>query len=78
MRDRMNRQRDAVLHSNFAHQFGYVGFYSAFFDAEGGADFFIGAAGYQHLEHFFFTIGKSNAAGGEDASGGRADAFDEG
>jgi hypothetical protein len=33
MRDRVHRERDAVLHSYFAHQFGYVRFYGAFFYA---------------------------------------------
>ena len=35
MRDGMDGERDAVLHSYFAHQFCDVSFYGALFDAEG-------------------------------------------
>jgi hypothetical protein len=35
MRDGMDGEGDAVLHSNFAHQFCDVSFYGALLDAEG-------------------------------------------
>ncbi len=60
MRDGVDGEGDAVLDSYFAHQFGYVSFYGAFFDAEGRADFFVGATGYQHLQDFFFAVGEGN------------------
>jgi len=69
MRNRMHRQRDAVLYSDLAHEFGHVRLDRALFDAEGGADFFVGAAGYQHLQNFFFAVGEGDASGGEDAAG---------
>jgi len=35
MRDGMDREGDAVLHSDFAHQFCDVSFHGALFDSEG-------------------------------------------
>src|SRR5450755_500281 len=78
MRDGVDRERDAVLHADFAHQFCYVSLHRALFDAEGGADFFVGAARNQHLEDFFFAVGEGDASGGEDAARGGADTFNEG
>ena len=60
MRDGVDREGDAVLDSDFAHQFGHVRFDGAFFDAEGRADFFVRATGYQHLQHFFFAVGEGD------------------
>lgn len=34
VRDGVNRQRDPVLHSYFAHQFGHMGLHCALFDAQ--------------------------------------------
>src|SRR5258708_35576174 len=75
MGDGMDGEGDAVLHAYFAHQFCYVSFYGALFYAQGGADFFVGTAGYQHLENFLLAVGKGDPAGGEYAAGGCADTF---
>src|SRR5258708_36673296 len=77
MGDGVDGEGDAVLHAYFAHQFCYVSFYGALFYAQGGADFFVGTAGYQHLENFLLAVGKGDPAGGEDAAGGCADTFGE-
>src|SRR5258708_23516741 len=77
MGDGMDGEGDAVLHAYFAHQFCYVSFYGALFYAQGGADFFVGTAGYQHLENFLLAVGKGDPAGGEDAAGGCARTIDE-
>src|SRR5208337_4255086 len=77
MRDGMDGEGDAVLHADFAHELRDVSFNGALFDAEGGADLFVGAAGNQHLQNFLFAVGKGNPAGGEDAPRGCAYAFDE-
>jgi hypothetical protein len=39
--DGMNRQSDAILYADFAHQLGDMRLYRTFFDAQGGADFLI-------------------------------------
>ncbi len=35
MSDGMDRERDAILHADFAHQFRDVSLHGSFFDAEG-------------------------------------------
>ena len=68
MRDSMNRECDPVLYSNLSHQLRYVGLYRTFFDAQGRADFLVGTAGNQHLQYFFFAVGKGHAARRKDTS----------
>src|SRR6266852_3136607 len=68
VRDGVDRKRDPILHSDFAHELGYVGLDSALFDAESGADFFVGTTRDQHFQDFFLPVGKGNAAGGEDST----------
>ena len=34
MRNRMYGKRNAILHSDFAHEFGHVGLYSTLFNAQ--------------------------------------------
>src|SRR5208282_72025 len=77
MSDGMDGEGDAVLHADFAHQFRDVSLHRALFDAESRSDFFVGAAGNQHLENFLLAISKANPSGGEDATRGCAHAFDE-
>ena len=62
MSDGVDREGDAVLDADFAHQLGDVRFDGALFDAQGGADFLVGASGDQHFENFFFAIGEADAA----------------
>ena len=33
---RVDGERDSILHTHLAHEFGHVGFYGALFDSEGG------------------------------------------
>src|SRR5215472_6295527 len=77
MGDGVDREGDAVLHADFAHEFGHVRLHRAFFNAQGGTDFFVRAPGHQHFQDFFFAVGEADAARREDAPGGGTDALDE-
>ena len=68
MRDGVHRERDAVLHSNLAHELGYMGLHGALFDTQHRADLLVRAAHHQQFEHFLLAIGKRNPARREDPS----------
>src|SRR5437879_12147378 len=73
----MYRKRNPVLHTYFTHQLGHMGFHRALLDSERGADFLVGAPGDQHFQNFFFAVGESDAARGEDPSRRGADPLNE-
>ena len=67
--DRVDRESDSILHSDFAHQFCYVRFDCAFANPEGSADFLVGSARDQHFQNLFFAVRKTHRASREDSSG---------
>ena len=66
--DRVDRESDSILDSDFTHQFCYVRFDCALADPEGRADFLVGPARDQHFQNLFFAVGKTHPPSREDAS----------
>ena len=56
MSDGVDRQSDAVLHSDLAHELTDMRLNGALFDTEFVSDFFVGAARDQQLQHFTLTV----------------------
>src|ERR1041384_3195191 len=77
MRDGMDREGDAVLHTHLTHQLSHMGFHRAFFNPQRRPDLLVGASGDQHLENVAFALGERDPAGRENTSRGSRHAFDE-
>ena len=77
VRDGMYGKLDSILNSDFPHQAGDVRLHGALGNAERRANFLIGSARNQHLEYFFFALGKGLSARGKDTSRRVADTFNE-
>ena len=65
MRNGVYRKRDAVLHSDFAHQFGHVRFDGSLFNSQHHSDFFVRSSCHQQFENFLFAFREGDATGGE-------------
>jgi len=62
MRNCVNGKRDAVLDSDFPHEFSNVGFHGPLFNAEHRSNLLVGAAHHQQLKHFLLAISKCHPA----------------
>ncbi len=77
MSNGVNGERNAVLDTDFAHEFRDVGFDGTFLNAESRANFLVRPAGYKEFQHFFLAIGKRDPTCRENASRRGGDAFNE-
>src|SRR6266478_5126517 len=73
----VNRERDAILHADFPHQLGHMGFHCTLANAEGRPDFLVGPARDQQFQYFLLLVGKGGAAGRESNSRSGTYAFNE-
>src|SRR5215472_9225225 len=67
--DRVDRERDSILHSDFTHQLCYVRFDCALGDPQGSTNFLVGSARDEHFQNLFFAVRKTHPASRKDTSG---------
>src|SRR5438445_13798620 len=73
----MHCEGDPILHSNLAHQLGYVRLDRALPDAQWGTDFLVRSPFHQHLQNLRLAVRKDHLVGWKDTSGRIANAFNE-
>src|SRR5436853_2191954 len=73
----MHCEYDPILHSNLAHQLGYVRLDRALPDAQWGTDFLVRSPFHQHLQNLRLAVRKDYLVGWKDTSGRIANAFNE-
>src|SRR6266704_5396754 len=73
----MHCECDPILHSNLAHQLGYVRLDRALPDAQWGTDLLVRSPFHQHLQNLRLAVRKDYLVGWKDTSGRIANAFNE-